>query len=149
MGRGLFINQQNINSDLLILPNKVLLIDLEVNLKPRTTRSWGRDCKTLYQNRCLISGECIQGKGLVAHHMYSRSSYKSLEFSLLNGICLSDTWHKKLHKACGLQTAPPQFIQYIRVLGKESIVMSQLKSLEIIEWVTFLENQIQIFYPDK
>lgn len=133
-------------SNLDYYPHKEQMLQLEENFKPLSRRSWGRDIKNLYQTRCLISGEEITGPSLVSHHIFSFKDHKILEFSLLNGFPLRSDLHKELHSKCGLKTNAKQLIQYIKILEKDKKYFINNRADALIEWVQFLECEIQQKY---
>ena len=127
----------------LILPDPDILIEMNKGFAPCSTRSWARDVKKLYGYKCVISGAHQSETKLVAHHLNSRKQYSQYQYSLLNGIPLSEFQHKELHKNCGQHTTIPQFLKYLDYLClKEPCLYSKNRLLELKQWILFLEQNL-------
>jgi|SRR5215212_8723945 len=56
---------------------------------------WGREVRMMYNYHCVY---CGKAKRLSAHHIFSKSRFPGLKFSLNNGILMCKKCHDELHK---------------------------------------------------
>lgn len=137
------------------LPDLEDLKRLDLGFGPRSQRSFPRDVKKIYRQRCFITGlkkdtEIFLGgdKSVVkldVHHLESRALRPDLAFCLLNGIVLEKSLHKRFHKEYGLLTSFEQFKDYIlkyNLYFPESPIDSYKLSL-LVTWVDLLEKSIK------
>lgn len=128
----------------LILPDATTLLTLEKGFKPCSMRSWGRDVKKLYGNRCVISNISSAEISIVSHHLYSKKDYPQFEFSLLNGIPLDKTLHRDFHKKFGQKTTPKDFVQYLGLLQRSDTSLNIANLYRLMEWIQFLDTALVI-----
>lgn len=138
----------------LILPEKQLILDLDKGFRPNSPRSYSRDIKKLYEHSCVISNlkekELIfvdsQPKAveLAVHHIYNQKHYPMLKMSLLNGLPLTKELHKNLHYYCGQKTDATTFINYLRILQRDSFKHNYTNIDLLIKWVEFLNTHLII-----
>lgn len=125
-------------------PILIDLIELNAGFASCSVGCYARAIKKLYGNRCVITQKSGEDCKIVVHHLYSKHQYPQYQFSLFNGVPLSEETHKHLHKVCGKHTTIPQFIQYIVSLEKSEQYDKQ--HLVIVKrWIEelkpLLENQ--------
>lgn len=90
----------------LVFPCKKNIVRLDRGFRPTSKRSWARDIKKLYGNKCLLTG-AIASKEVVleAHHIFCLKEYPALGFSLLNGVPLEKSVHRRFHRLYGLNAS--------------------------------------------
>jgi hypothetical protein len=136
----------------LVLPEKQLILDLDKGFRPTSSRSYSRDVKKLYDHCCVISclkesenifiGSEVKTIELAVHHLYSQKHYPSFKMSLLNGLPLTKDMHYLVHKNCGKKTDPHSFIQYLKILQRDSANYDLLNLQLLIDWVGFLDRSL-------
>lgn len=130
------------NSLKLILPNQRTLLERNRGFAPCSRRSWSRDIKNIYNNKCVISLIEKPFIRVVSHHLYCTKHYPQYELNLMNGIPLSDTMHKKFHQDFGQKTTPLQFRQFLILLknDKENSLATTDHFENLIQWIEFLDE---------
>lgn len=125
------------NNNLTLLPDPFILLQSENGFKPCSSRSWSRDIKKIYANRCFISGLSQNETKIASHHLYSKNSHRLLEYSLLNGVALSVDLHKHFHKKCGMNATPLHLISYIDIYYPQ-----QNQNQCLSNWINFLNQEM-------
>ena len=130
-------------NELFYLPNTFSICQIDKGFASCSTRSFSRDIKNIYKNSCFITGESINNTTLVAHHLYSRSEYPSLEFRMLNAIPLKTSLHKTFHKLYGNATTPESFIHFLNYSNDVHFQLTEKKKQNLIKWIEFLDLNIK------
>jgi hypothetical protein len=120
--------------------HELILLSKSYNITSK--RSWSRDVKKLYLNRCLLSGLAEPTIRLHSHHLNSVAQYPHLQYCLLNGIPLAENIHKNFHLRFGQNVTTSSFIQYLDLLKRGANLTERLRFTQIQDWLAWLQEEM-------
>ena len=124
---------------------------------PRSARSWGRYINEAYDGRCVVTGiSNLEGETQV-HHLVSNYlmetnpvSHKervALKFSLLNGVVLEKSLHKKFHTEYGNKVTPLMLVAFLNNLERDGFIPNKQRIQEAKSWILCLHRELTFLYP--
>ena len=133
------------------------LFKLEELNPPRSIRSWGRYISAIYEGRCIVTGRSSTETPLEIHHLFSNYLLEtnkvspkdslSLKFSVLNGVTLEKSLHKRFHTEYGNRVTPLMFHSFLAVLEKENSSLDKQRIKEVKSWILCLYRELTLVYP--
>lgn len=124
---------------------------------PRSNRSWGRYISQIYEGRCIVTGKPNTESALEIHHLFSNflletndvspKDILSLRFSVLNGVTLEKSLHKRFHTEYGNKVTPLMFISFITELERENSSLDKQTIHDVKSWILCLYRELTLAYP--
>lgn len=133
------------------------IIKLQRYNPPRSLRSWGRYISQIYEGRCIVTGKSSNENALEFHHIVSNALVEAnqvspqealdLKLSVLNGITLEKTLHKRFHAEYGNKVTPLMFISFLTELEREDSGIDKQRIKQAKSWILCLYRELTLNFP--
>lgn len=133
------------------------LVKLQHYNPPRSSRSWGRYIFQIYEEKCIVTGKHSTETPLEIHHLFSnylvetnkvaQRDSSSLKLSVLNGVILQRSLHKRFHTEYGNKVTPLMFISFLTELEREDSSLDKQRINQVKSWILCLYRELTLAYP--